>query len=367
MKILYVITSTDRGGAEQALAALARAARQAGHTVKIISLREIGSVGKQLQCDQMDVLSFEVKGTCRPLETLGAWARLIQEIQAFQPDVVHALLFRAIELCRLAKRRISFRLVTTPHYDWARRRFWLRLGDRVLKEADDISGAESRQTAEFLRQKQHYSDEKLRLVPNGVNAAFFAPDKALRAAQRQKMGFLEEQTVFVCVARLAKEKNHRLLLQAFLPVYAKHPQARLVLVGDGPEKENCMLFVREKRLEKAVVFVGEVADVKPYLAAADVFVLPSLTESLPLALLEACACGLPALVSRVGDMPDVVAHGQTGFVCNTQDPVLLSALMAELLENKALRAQMGRAARHRVEQRYPPPEEAYLQIYQEIQ
>ena len=204
------------------------------------------------------------------------------------------------------------------------------------------------------------------MICNGVDSSFFTPDTQARTKEREKLGFLPEETVFCCVGRLAKEKNHTVLLHAFASLYAKNPLVRLVLVGDGPEKPILEAFLEKSGLKKAVLLVGEVTDVRPYLRAADVFVLPSLIESLPLALLEACACGLPALVSKTGDMPLVVAHGESGFVFNAKDPIVLASLMAELVENTDLRLKMGKNARTRTEKNYPPAEPKYLEIYTKI-
>lgn len=366
MKILYVCTTTDRGGAENALRALALAAMQDGHEVKIISLKPLGAVAQQLEKKGLKVISLDVQNKFSLGQTAGALARLVQEIEQFKPDVVHAFLYRAIQLCRQAKRHTSFYLITTPHYDLSKKSYLLRLWDRALKNTDDISCAESQQTADFLLEKQKYNKDKVHLICNGVDAQVFAPDASAREEKRKEMGFTSENIVFCCVARLAKEKNHLLLLQAFSVVHAKNPFVRLVLVGDGEEKEKLSAFVAEKHLEKGVVFVGEVEDVKPYLHAADVFVLASKEESLPLSLLEACACGLPALVSKVGDMPRVVEHGKTGFVFNPADFIILGVLMAELVQNAKLRQVLGKNARTRTEKNYPPAEPKYLQIYNKI-
>ena len=366
MKILYVCTTTERGGAENALRALALAARRDGHDVKIISIKPAGVVAQQMRAEGFEVISLDVQNKWSPVQTAAALARIAHEIQLFQPDIVHAFLYRAIQLCRRAKKYASFRLITTPHYDLSKQPYWMRLWDRALKNADDLSCAESQRTADFLTGKQKYNKDKVRLICNGIDAAFFAPDASAREEERKKLGFTSENVVFCCVARLSKEKNHTVLLQGFWTVYNKNPHVRLVLVGDGAEKENLTEFVRKHALEKAVVFVGEVKDVRPYLHAADVFVLPSKVESLPLALLEACSCGLPALVSNAGDMPCVVQHGKNGFVLNPADFVIWGVLMAELAENAKLRAIMGKNSRTRTEKNYPPAEPQYLQIYNKI-
>ena len=367
MNILYVCTSTETGGAETALRAQALAAREAGHSVKIISLKPLGSVGKDLQNKGFEIISFHMKGKLRPLETAGVLARLVQEIQEFKPNIVHACLYRAIQLCRLAKRRAEFTLVTTPHYDLSRKNYFLRLLDRALKDADSVSCAESYATAEFLKKKQKYAEEKIRLVTNGVRAEVFHPNEQRAVQEREKWGFAPQDVVFLCGARLSAEKNHMLLLKSFASVSAKNPHVKLMLAGDGPEKEKLEAFVCEKKMEKAVFFMGEVSNIYPLLLASDAAILVSSIESMPMFLLEACSCGLPAIVSKAGDMPRLVHHGENGFVCNGQDPVLLSALIAEMAENKTLRKRMGQKSLERIHKYYPAPEQIYLQIYQEFQ
>ena len=97
--------------------------------------------------------------------------------------------------------------------------------------------------------------------------------------------------------------------------------------------------------------------------ASDAFVLVSLEESLPLSLLEACSCGLPSIVSKVGDMPRAVLHGKTGFVCNGQDPIIISALMDQFLADPVNRKQMGSDARVHIKTQYGAKEKIYLKIY----
>lgn len=366
MKILYVCSSTETGGAETALRALALYAQKQGHTVKVISLKPLGAVGADMRQAGLDVISLHLVGKLRPLETAGVLVRLTQEIESFGPDIVHAMLYRAIQLCRLAKRRLPFTLLTTPHYDLSRKNFFLRLIDRALKEEDNISAAESHATKAYLLQKQKYSDKKVRLVTNGVDRHIFRPNVHLQTKEREKWGFSAQDVVFVCAARLSKEKNHRLLLQSFASVAAKNTRVKLLLCGDGPEKEDLAEFVRSHALEKKVFFTGEVSDIYPFLLVSDVAVLVSFVESLPMFLLEACSCGLPAIVSKVGDMPLLIRHGINGFVCNEQDSVLLSALMAEMAENKVLRKKMGEESLTRIQRFYPNPAQVYLKIYEEI-
>ncbi len=366
MKILYVSTSTEMGGAETSLRSLAFAAKKAGHEVKIISLKPLGSVGKEILSRGIEVISLNLKSKNNMLETAGVFARLVQEIVNYKPDIVHAVLFRAIQFCRSAKKKVPFTLITTPHYDLSKKNWFLRLWDRGLKDMDNISCAESQMTADFLLQKQRYKKEKVRLVQNGVDTQFFTPNESLGKKMREKLGFHSKDTVFICVARLSSEKNHQLILESFAAVKAKNPKIGMILVGDGPENAKLKEFAYQRHLEKDICFVGEVSNVYQYLLASDVFILTSFVESLPISLLEACSCQIPAIVSKVGDMPLVVEHGKTGFVFNGKDPVLLSVLMAEMCQNENLRKQMGISARKKIKKTYSCAEDKYLKIYQEI-
>lgn len=363
MKILYVSTSTDMGGAETSLRSLALFAKKAGHSVKIISLKPLGSVGKDIISQGIEVVSLNLKKKANMLENAGVFARLVEEIENYRPDIVHAILFRAIQFCRSVKKKTPFFLITTPHYDLSKKNWFLRLWDRGLKEMDDISCAESQMTADYLLKKQRYNKDKVCFIANGINTQLFSPNDGLGRKTREKLGFHSKDIVFICVARLSAEKNHQMLLESFAAVKAKNPKIGMILVGDGPENAKLREFVYQRHLEKDVCFVGEVSNVYQYLLASDVFVLASFIESLPISLLEACSCQLPAIVSKVGDMPLVVEHGKTGFVFNGKDPVILSTLMAEICQNENLRKQMGLSARKRIKQKYSCPEEKYLDIY----
>ena len=144
---------------------------------------------------------------------------------------------------------------------------------------------------------------------------------------------------------------------------AKHPSARVVLVGDGPERNNLELFVTSNDLTGKVIFEGEKTQVDVFLSGADVFVLPSNIESLPLALLEALAAGLPCLVSKVGDVPLFVEHGRSGFVFKPGDETMLSCVMTELAVNEPLRKKMGEISLQIAEKKLIDNQQAYYKAY----
>ncbi len=359
MKILYVITTTDVGGAEQALVSLVRHVSRK-HTVRVVCLKPLGPLAAEIRSSGAEVVSLEMTGA-----GLGMVAKLVREIETFQPDIVHAMLLRGIEFARLASAGRGKKLITTPHFDWSKQSAWLRWLDRILKSLDTLSCAESVSTYQFLLEKQHYPVGKTILVKNTVKKSLFFKDNFLKSRMREEKKILMSQVVFICVARLAKIKNPMGLLRAFSHIVPHCPNAQLVLVGEGTERTALEKFIREHDLIEKVVLAGEQKNINDWLNMADVFVLPSAEESLPLSLLEAQQVGLPCIVSNIGDMPRQIEHGKNGFVYNYKDETLLSCLLTELYENAALRQQMSSNALKRVQQQIDSNQQ-YEKIYKQV-
>ena len=149
----------------------------------------------------------------------------------------------------------------------------------------------------------------------------------------------------VCVAGLRREKGHDTLLAAFARVCAAIPEARLVLVGDGPHRPHVEAAIRAAGLEDAVRLTGNTTDIWPQLADADVFALASPSEALGIAIMEAMAAGLPVVASDVGGIPELVTPGVTGELFAVRDHQALARKLIELLRSPADLRRMSVAAR----------------------
>ncbi len=359
MKILYVITSSDVGGAERALTGLLSSVTQQ-NTVRVVCLKPLGAEAKQWQKLGADVVSFDMIGA-----GLGCVSKLVAQLEDFRPNLVHAMLFRAIEFARLACAGRNIPLITTPHFDLSKKSIGLRWLDRALKNIDSLSCAESVSTYNFLLQKQHYAAGKTRLLKNSTEKSLFFKDNFLKSRIRAEKKILDSQVVYICVARLAKIKQPELLLRAFSRILPNCPHAKLIYVGEGSEKTSLEKFIRAHHLQDHVWLAGEQKNVNDWLNMADVFVLVSREESLPMALLEAQQVGLPCIVSQVGDMPRQIEHGKNGFVCKNGDETLLSCLLAELYENQSLRQKMGEYSLQKIAT-IEDSSQQYQQIYQHL-
>lgn len=185
-------------------------------------------------------------------------------------------------------------------------------------------------------------------IPNGVDTERFRPlPQAERQAARAALQLDPDTFVFVCVARLVEVKRHCDLLRAYARIGHEARPSQLWLVGDGPLRGLLEQQARDAGIADAVRFLGERPDVGALLPLCDAFVLASRTEGMSNAVLEAMACGLPAVATAVGGQAEVVEDGVTGLLVPAQSPVRLAFALEELLHAPARSHQMGRHARQR--------------------
>ncbi len=190
-------------------------------------------------------------------------------------------------------------------------------------------------------------------IPNGVDTTCFHPSSpSERAALRRELSLPAFGPLVAYTGRLAPEKGVDVLLSAWPAVIAANPAAKLVLVGSGGDDHVLRGHAVELGISGSVLFAGGVPDSSPYLRAADVGVLPSRTEGMPVALLEAMACALPVVATAVGGTKEVLADGVTGRLVPSEDPAALARGLVEALSGDALALGRGEAARAHVTERY---------------
>ncbi len=188
-------------------------------------------------------------------------------------------------------------------------------------------------------------DANIDVVPNGVDLQPFSNPAKRR--ERAEFGFRPDHIVLTYMGRLGPEKNLSFLLRAFAGTAQAYHHVRLLVIGDGPERENLQDQARNMGVESKVCFTGMVpyAELPGYLAAADTFVTASVTEVHPLSVIEAMATGLPVLGIQSPGVGDTVVDGETGFL-STEDQAAFTAKMVRLVTEHDLRCQMGLKARN---------------------
>ncbi|HEX5131153.1 MAG TPA: N-acetyl-alpha-D-glucosaminyl L-malate synthase BshA [Candidatus Krumholzibacteria bacterium] len=200
--------------------------------------------------------------------------------------------------------------------------------------------------SEFLRRetiREFRIQHEIEVIHNFVDTELFRPQE--NPCTRARLAPNGER-VLMHVSNFRKVKNLPVLLHVLKEVL-RHVPTRLVLVGDGPEREATERLAVELGIEGSVVFLGDQEYISEVLPAADVFLLPSQHESFGLSALEAMSCGIPVVGSRIGGLPEVIVHEETGFLCEPTDVECMTAIVLGLFKNEALRRQIGAAARAR--------------------
>jgi glycosyltransferase involved in cell wall biosynthesis len=344
-RILFVSTSTTIGGAEKTLFTLATRLDAARfQTAGVVSLKPAGHYSHRLDRQGVKTHSLGMSGwpSLRDADTL---AGIIREAR---PDIVHALMYQAIQLCRFVKRRAgaSFKLVSSPRVNYRTRSAWSLLVDRWLKAADDLLIAESEASREYLTRRRGYAADRVRTVHNGVELPEI-PSTAERKGARLQLGLREGELLLLSMGRLDAQKGYHLLIDAVAALRGSR-KPRCAIVGEGPRRDRLRAQIARLGLERIVQLPGERGDVRSWLCAADAFVLPSLWEGLPNALLEAMALGLPVVASGVDGVPEAVTDGQDGLLVAPGDAGALSGALAKLMDDPELRRRLGQAARARM-------------------
>lgn len=194
----------------------------------------------------------------------------------------------------------------------------------------------------------YFPPEKTVTIHNGVSISTFAPSGSEGIAVRDKLGIHSEEFVLVCAARLSGEKGIDILLLAMGELVSRNVLCKCIIVGDGYLREKLSEQVQQLGLAGHIFILGYQKDVRPYLLAANAFVLTSHKEGLPFAILEAMACGLPCIVTNVGGNAEAVVHNVTGLVVTAGSPCEVAEAVSYLLAHPEVRARMSRAARLRV-------------------
>jgi glycosyltransferase involved in cell wall biosynthesis len=287
-------------------------------------------------------------------QAIAALRDLMREMRNFVPDIVITRGYNAEMLGRVAAR-----LTGVPHSvvwvhnhgDIEPRGVVRRVADRLLAGGTSAYFGLAKAQIDYLVGDLKYSPEKIRIIHNGVDADGFEWSDDRGAVS--DLGIRDSDKVVGILAALRPEKDHGTFLRAARSVADRLPNAKFLIIGDGPARTEIETLTRELGLDDRVVLTGSRTDVAGLLRAIDVFVLSSNTvECFPMALLEAMAAGRPAVCTGVGAVSEIIAEPATGYIVPPQDPDALADRLVHILSDSQLARRMGRAARARVEERF---------------
>ncbi|MBL8263135.1 MAG: glycosyltransferase [Xanthomonadaceae bacterium] len=344
MDIAHVVENLERGGLERMVIDLAVAQRAAGHRPRVACLFEPGALAGELEGQGIEVFACRKQGGL----DLRAVRRLRDWLAATPGTVVHTHNANAhYHTVAASFGRAPARLVNTRHGmgasrprsrgEWLyRRSMW-----RTDTVAAVCEAARARFAAQGVRPRS-----ALISVPNGIRVeTFVAANEERRTALRNVLGLAPGTRIIGTVGRLNPVKDQAMLLRAFARVHAEAADTALLLVGDGALRMELEAQAMAGGAGDAVHFLGDRGDVRQLLQGFDVFALSSRSEGYSMALLEACASGLPIVATDVGGNREIVRHDANGALVPAADEQAMSTALLGLLRDPARAQRLGGAGR----------------------
>jgi glycosyltransferase involved in cell wall biosynthesis len=349
--VAYVIFGLACGGAEMVLLELVRGLDRSRYRPVVISLAPPAELSRAFEDSGVELHHL---GLRRIHQAPLIFAKALRLVRRLRPDLLHGVLFYGDFTARLlAMLGAAPRVVSAIHSTVVGPRWHaelLRITDRFADSVTAVSDAVARARLEAGT----VSADKLTVIPNGIDLARFArPTEVELGALRERFGLAAGDRVMLSVGRLEPEKNHEMLLRVFARVRARFPDALLLIVGSGGLQAALERRAIELAIESRVRLVGHVSPVAPIYHLAELFVLASRFEGLPMVVLEAMAAGLPMVLTSVGGIPEVVEDGRTGWLVPAGDEAQLEAALVRALGAPAAeREAIARAAASDVRARF---------------
>ncbi len=340
------------GGSGAVATELGKALAHRGHQVHFIVTNipfRLGEFHHNIYIHELSTVSYPVLRT--PPYDLSLAALMANIVQEYDLDILHVHYALPFAVCAFLAKSIAkdhpFKVVTTLHgtdvtvlaqdkslYEV------IKLGIEQSDAVTAVSESLVRQTKELFR-----IDRDIRCVYNFIDTDIFRPEP--NSPIRQCFAKQGEK-ILLHVSNFRQVKRIGDVIEIFARVQQSIP-AKLLLVGEGPELNNARDLVHALNLHENVVFLGKQDEVASLYAAADLFLLPSAKESFGLVALEAMACGVPVIGSDAGGIPEVVLHGETGFLADVGDVDAMANFALILLRNPEMYRQFSTAARQRAQ------------------
>jgi L-malate glycosyltransferase len=350
MRVFHLIKGLGRGGAEMLLTDGPRISDPARFTYafgyfvpyKNALVAELEEHFPKVECFP----------AATPLAMSGRILDVARHLRRWRADVLHCHLPLAGVVGRLAARLARIPVIYTEHNLIERYHPGTRIAAKATWRMQRHVIAVSGEVANSV--KRHLGDAvPVTVVSNGVSLERFASSAALRTEARARLGIDAATPVVGTVAVFRKQKRLDLWLEVARRQLTARPDAKFLLVGDGPLRGELVDRSRALGIERAIIMPGLQPDVRPYLAAMDAYLMTSDFEGLPIALLEAMASGLTPVVTAAGGIAELIENGKSGFVLARGDvPAITEALGRVILTDSAERAAWGAAAQRRVAAEY---------------
>lgn len=372
IKVLHLSTGLSVGGAEMMLFKLVSHLDRNVFEPEVLSMTDIGAIGEKIRALNIPVGALAMRlGVPDPRGLL----RLTRRLRSRPPDVIQTWMYHADLIGGLGAKLAggiptvwNIRHSNLNPQSNKRAHMWTAKACARLSAWLPARIVTNSETSRLSHEKLGYAPEKMQVIPNGFDLAMFKADPIARVSVRKELGIPEDTLLIGLVARFDRQKDHHNFVQAAARFVRQFPDVHFLLCGSGVTSENKELcdWIRGAGLERLCHLLGRRDDVPRLTAALDIATSSSLGESFCNAIGEAMACGVPCVVTDVGDSAWLV--GNTGRVVPPMNPEALAGAWRELVEDPNARRELGLAARHRVQDYFDLPliVRQYERLYEEI-
>jgi glycosyltransferase involved in cell wall biosynthesis len=311
-----------------------------GFSTTVLTLRKPDIAGKYLE-DRGIKVYYQGHGKVSFKNVYGIMGVMDQE----KPDIVHLHGYRAANFGRIAARKKGVKNIVHEHavLNVLPHQY---VADFLLRNYTDSAIAVSNSVKEFMVRGRNIPEEKINVIQNGIRLDIFKKrDPNIVSEKRSELGIEEEYGVVGTVTRLRREKGVEYFIRSIPSILREFPETVFIIAGDGPMKDEMEQLVKNLDIAKQVKFLGFRKDVPDLLSIFDVNVVPSLSEGLPLSLIEAMAIGNAIVATEVGGLKEVGEEGKTVFFVPPKDPKAIAEKVCYLFKNKDICLKLSNYAR----------------------
>ena len=350
LRVAFLLGNLAVGGSETKFVRLANRLAAAGHEIHVIALGSPYTLRPMID-DQVHVHCFDrtSRFSLSILRRLGDYLR-DHRIRATVCANTYPLIYGWPTRVRLGRQNNAcIESINTSQHTTLRDKLFMLIYAPILRRCDGVIFGSDGQARDWI-ERYRLDESRSTVIHNGVDTNYFAPDDSLRQDTRRSLECPESAVVIGCVAQFRPEKNHANLVEAMSRL-ALDGQREVIglFVGDGPQEQPTRELVARKGLQERIRFAGRVHDVRPYLNAMDVFVLPSTSvEVFSNSALEAMAVGVPVISSDTGGADEMIRDGVDGFVYPRHDVDRLTERLRELITDAGLRDEFRNSAARRL-------------------
>jgi len=349
VRVFHLIKGLGRGGAETLLVETLRSSDPRRFEFGYgFFLRTKDALAEDLVNAGGNVVCFDRRGPMRML--FSAW-QVANHLRRWKTEVLHCHLPLSGVVGRIAGHIAGIPVVYSEHNELERYHFATRRMNVATWSLQHQAVAVSHEVAASISRHVR-SAVPVEVVHNGVDVSRFDPQLTDGKAVRKLLGIPVDAPVVGTVAVFRIQKRLDWWLEAAFRVRERDPAAHFIIVGDGVFRDELVKQTASLELGDRVHFVGLQKDVRPYLAAMDVYMISSAVEGLPVALLEAMAMGRPIASTDVGGISEAIKDGKTGLLTPPGQPARLASAVSQLLAGESLRAEFGTAARRQVKEHF---------------